>query len=180
MPRWKKKSSKEVGRSSIFTMVEDHVIMKDGTERKYTIVEFPDFAGILPIHEDKFVFIKNYRYPIDEFVLELPAGLIDEGETPSEAAERELEEETGFLVDDMEELCEYHPMASLNTQRAHLFVGHVKPGGAKSRDDGEDMVTCLIEIQKVYNMLLRREIEHPHTMIALFYAKNLPYVAKHL
>ncbi len=173
MPRWKKKGSREIARSTLFTMTEDDVVMPDGTEKKYTLIDFPDFAGVLPVYENKFVLVNNYRYPLDEYVLEFPAGLIDQGETPLEAAERELEEETGFLLEDAKKMCTYHPIASLNTQTAHLFIGRALEGGQKARDHGEDMKVCLVDIQEAYQMLERGELTHPHTMLALFFAKNV-------
>ncbi len=147
--------------------------MPDGTDRIYTTIDFPDFACILPIHEDEFVLIRNYRYPIDEYVLEIPAGLVDEGETPEETVRRELEEETGYLLRDMQRLCTYQPIASLNTQTAYLFMGHAEEGGRKQRDPLEDMEVTLLPIKEVYRMLDEGELSHPHTMLALFYARSL-------
>ncbi len=180
MPRWKKKSSELIAKSTLFTMLEDEVILPDGTEKKYTIVDFPDFAGVLPIYEDQFVFVQNYRYPIDEFVLEIPAGLIDQGETPLETAKRELEEETGYVLKNARDLCTYHPIASLNTQKAYLFLGEVVEGGKKAPDKGEDMKTCLLDIEETYERLYDGEIIHPHTMIALFFAKRKVEALKRL
>ena len=172
MPGWKKKDSREIASSTIFTMVEDDVLLPDGNTESYTIIDFPDFAAVLPIYEDKFVFIRNYRYPIDKQVLEIPAGLIDQGETPEDAAIRELEEETGYILEKPEKLCTYHPMASLNTQLAHLYVGHVKKGGDINHDPAEDMETMIIPITEAYGLLDKGELLHPHTMIALFFARD--------
>lgn len=172
MARWNKKDSKTVAESTFFTLREDDVVMADGQEKTYTMLDIPDFAGVLPVFEDKFVMVRNYRYPIDEFVLELPAGLIDEEESPEKAAERELEEETGFLLKNSEKLCEYHPIASLNTQKAYLFLGECEEGGTKDHDPGEDMEVEVVSIKKVYEMLKDKNLSHPHTMIALFYARE--------
>ncbi len=157
----------------MFTMIEDYILMPDGTEGIYTIIDFPDFACVLPVFGDKFVLIRNYRYPIDEFVLEVPAGLIDEGEPPEETVRRELEEETGYRLKNIRKLCTYQPIASLNTQTAHIFMGDAEEGGAKKRDPLEDMETVLLPIDEVYRMLDKGELTHPHTMLALFYAREL-------
>ncbi len=172
MSRWEKNGSKIVARSTFFTLKEDEVVMKDGEEKTYTMLDIPDFAGVLPVYGDKFVLIKNYRYPIDKMVLEIPAGLIDEGEEPIETAERELEEETGFLLKGGEKLCEYHPIASLNNQTAYLFLGKAERGGIINHDHGEDMEVELVSIKEAYQMLDDKRIDHPHTMLALFYARD--------
>lgn len=170
MSRWKTKESRTVAESTLFTLQEDIVEMPDGTERTYTMLDLPDFAGVLPILNDKIVMVRNYRYPLDERVLEIPAGFIDEGEEPLETAERELEEETGYLLEDPVQLCEYHTIANLNKQKAYLFMGDAEEGGSKNRDEGEDMETVMIPIEKVYEMLDKGSLSHPHTMLALFYA----------
>ncbi|MFO7792371.1 MAG: NUDIX hydrolase [Candidatus Saliniplasma sp.] len=173
MSRWKCKDSRVVATSTLFTLREDDVVLKNDVEKTYTILDMPDFAGVIPVIDDKLVMIKNYRYPIDEMVLELPAGLIDEGEKPIDTARRELKEETGYVLKDAEKIIEYHPIASLNTQTAHLFLGEAEEGASVNRDIGEDIEVELIPIKKVYEMLRKKEISHPHTIIALFYCENV-------
>lgn len=173
MPRWKTKGSRKIAESTLFVMKEDEVVMPGGTEKRYTVIDFPDFAGVLPVYRDQFVMVRNYRYPVDQHVIEIPAGLIDPGEEPLETARRELEEETGFLLKDPVELCTYNPVASLNVQVAHLYMGRGERGGKKKLDDGEDMEVCLMDIREAYDMLERGELKHPHTMIALFFARPI-------
>lgn len=172
MVRWNKKDSRKIADSTFFTLKEDDIILPNGNKMTYTMLDMPDFAGVLPVIDDKFVLIKNYRYPVDEMVLEIPAGLVEEGEEPEETAVRELEEETGYKLKSCEKLVEYHPTASLNTQTAHLFFGEVEEGGKRDRDEMEHIEVEVIPISEVYEMLDRKEISHPHTMIALFYSKN--------
>lgn len=172
MSRWEKKNSRIVARSTLFTLTEDDVVLPDGTEKTYTMLDLPDFAGVLPQRGNELILIKNYRYPIDEKVIELPAGFIEDDESAEEAAKRELEEETGFLLQSSQKLCDYHPIASLNDQTAHLFVGVVEDGGQIDHEKGEDIEVIALPIPKIYEMLERNEISHPHTTIALYKAKE--------
>lgn len=172
MSRWELIESEKIADSTFFTLREDIVKLRDGKEKTYTIFEIPDFAGVLPVIDNKLVMIKNYRYPIDDIVLELPAGVIKDNEEPVNAVKRELEEETGYILKDAKKLCEYHPVASLNTQKAHLFIGNAEEGGKINRDRGEDMEIELIKIKDIYKKLRNNELTHPHTLIALFYAED--------
>lgn len=172
MARWKMQSSQKIAESTLFELKEHKVSLPNGNEKTYTIFDLPDFAAVLPVFDDKIVLIKNYRYPVDKNILEIPAGFIEKGEEPRKAAQRELEEETGYLLKECEKLCEYHPVASLNDQVAHLFSGPVKKGGKIDREEGEEMEVTTLSISKVYEMLENNEISHPHTQIALYRAEK--------
>ncbi len=173
MSHWEKIGSRKIAESTMFTLTEDDLVLPDGSEKTYTKLALPDFAGVLPVFENELILVKNYRYPVDRKILELPAGFIDEGERPREAAERELEEETGFLLKDCQKLCEYHPIASLNDQIAHLFVGKAEKGGVINHDIGEDIEINPLPIDKAYSMLEDNEITHPHTAIAMYRAEKI-------
>ncbi|MEF8873154.1 MAG: NUDIX hydrolase [Candidatus Thermoplasmatota archaeon] len=172
MSRWKKKDSRTVARSTFFTLVEDDVVLPDGTEKTYTMLELPDFAGVLPRVEDRLILVKNYRYPIDRMVIELPAGFIEPDESPEEAAGRELKEETGYELKWCDKINEYHPIASLNDQKAHLYVGEAEKCGGVDHDEGEDIEVFSLNIEKAYELLEKGELSHPHTMIALHSARE--------
>ncbi len=172
MAKWKKIESRKIANSSMFELKEHDIILPDENKKTYTLFEMPDFAAILPIYNNMIVFIKNYRYPVDKKILEIPAGFIEKNESPEETAERELEEETGYIFKRCKKLCEYHPVASLNDQTAYLFYGEVKKGGNIDLDEGEDIDTKLIPIPDAYRMLDENDIEHPHTQIALYRAEK--------
>ncbi len=173
MSRWKKKDSRTVTHSTFFTLVEDEVVLPDGTEKTYTMLELPDFAGVLPKVEDRLILVKNYRYPIDKKVIEIPAGFIEPDESPEEAAGRELREETGYGLKWCEKINEYHPVASLNDQKAHLYVGEAEKVGEVEHDEGEDIEIFPLKIEKAYELLEEGKLTHPHTMIALYSARDM-------
>ena len=80
----------------------DDVRMPSGRRTVREVVEHPGSVIVLPVTvDDDVLFVRQYRYAVDERVIELPAGLLDEGEDPENAARRELAEETGYDAGDL-------------------------------------------------------------------------------
>ena len=100
-------SRREVFRNSRFAVYSDHILSADGVEIEDYLSVLPfstspcgiTGVAILPIIEENLVFIRTVRHPMGIERLEIPRGFVDAGESPLEAASRELLEETGLLVD---------------------------------------------------------------------------------
>ncbi len=91
--------------------------MKPGEEPYYSL-RVPDFASIVALTlEGKMLAVRQYRPSVERYTVELPSGLVDAGETPLEAARRELLEETGYAADDMELLGPMIPEAGRLSNR---------------------------------------------------------------
>ncbi len=102
------------------------------------VVEVKDASGILVFDENGDVFLtKQYRHPIGEDLLEISAGLVDEGETPLEAAVREAEEELGYTVKDVEFLCEYFAMAGVSNHKLYLYMAKIDKKSKQNLDENE-------------------------------------------
>jgi len=94
-------------------------------EIEWEIIETRDAVGILPIEKEKVYLIKQYRFPVEDWLIEIPAGKI-ENESPEEAARRELFEETGFIAKDLRFLgCFYLSPGNLN-EKIYLFLAEIK------------------------------------------------------
>jgi ADP-ribose pyrophosphatase len=125
----------------------------------------------------KFIFVQQYRYPINNHedgnqIIEIPAGKIDHQETPLEAIKREIKEETGYDPKDIEEIMEFYPSPGCLTERVYLFLCIVnnsdkteKGGGLIS--DGEFIKTIEIPLQNIYDILDQGGIRDAKTIIAI-------------
>jgi 8-oxo-dGDP phosphatase len=102
----------------------DRVRMPDGETAEREIVEHPDAVGVVAILDDgSVVMLRQYRHPVGESLLEIPAGKLDvEGEDPGEAVRRELLEETGFAADELTELVSFHNSAGWTDERTTLYL----------------------------------------------------------
>ena len=82
--------------------------------------------------------VEQFRYPMQQSLLELPAGKIDPGESPEETAARELEEEVGFRAGRLEKLAAFYTTPGFCTELLHLFLARdLQPGGAEGDEDEE-------------------------------------------
>ena len=90
-------SREEIFKGKILTLVKDKVLLPNNNEAEREIILHKGAAAIVPVDDEgRIIFVRQYRHPIGEELLEIPAGLLEEGEEPLESAKRELEEETGY------------------------------------------------------------------------------------
>lgn len=96
---------------------------RTGEEHERVIIEARDWCNVLPLTTDgRVVLIKQFRFGSQEVSLELPGGVVDDGETPEEAVRRELEEETGYRAGRLVKLGTYHSNPAHFTNQVHGFV----------------------------------------------------------
>lgn len=141
----------------------------EGRETDYVYLEdeIPGTVVVVAITEDqKIALVKQYRYPIQCHQYNLPGGVMDPGETPEEAARRELREETGIQAEDWTAAGSYHPMSSHHTRKAHLFIARNLSYGERELDPFEDMEVKFISAPQLIEQIL----EHHYTDLELGYA----------
>ncbi len=129
---WRTLGSKIIYQSPSLTLYEDDVIKPNGKQGKYSYTKSPPFVLVIAFDSGRFVLVKQFRYPLRKMITEFPGGSIDEGESPLEAAMRELEEETGFKAKKWTKLG-----SILNPNEATVFIAEeLEKGKNKMRDDG--------------------------------------------
>lgn len=100
------------------------VVAADGREFERVAIRHPGAVGIVALDEESVLLIEQYRAPVDETILELPAGKLDvAGEDPAEAAVRELEEEVGYTAGHLEHLMSFYTGPGFTDELIHLYLG---------------------------------------------------------
>lgn len=102
----------------------DTVRMPDGSTAQREVVEHVDAVAAVPLLDDgTVVLLRQYRHPLEQYVLEVPAGIMDvDGETPADTARRELVEEIGMQAADLRLLSTFANSAGWCTEHTHVFL----------------------------------------------------------
>ncbi|MDQ4044203.1 MAG: NUDIX hydrolase [Chloroflexota bacterium] len=118
----------------------DDVRMPTGRETVREMVEHPGSVIVLPVTvDDAVVFVRQYRYAVGETLIELPAGLVDEGEAPEVAATRELEEETGYTVGELHFLGAAYVSPGYSQEESRFYVATGCTRGEHEPNEEEPM-----------------------------------------
>jgi ADP-ribose pyrophosphatase len=144
---WERLGSERLLANRYFSLRSDRLRLPDGgIKDPYFVLERPDAAIIVPITErNEVVLVRQYRPPLEMMELGLPAGLVEEGERPEEAARRELAEETGYTGGAWDPLGSLASSPSLKDNWAYLFLARgVEETAAPEPDEHE-----LVEVVKV-------------------------------
>ncbi len=161
--KWQSKSLVSRGKYKIFEIFEEQLINpRNNKAIDFYYLKLSDWTVVVPVTKDnEFVMIKQYRVGAKKYFYEFPGGLIDKGEVPVEAAKRELLEETGYYSDTFELLTEVYPLPAFQTSRCYIYTAkNVEFKKEISLDEGEDIETLLLPLEKVKKMLSNNEIDN--------------------
>src|SRR3970282_973926 len=131
-------SSKTVYRGRLLHVLEDEVRLSDGRIARREYVRHPGAATVVPFLDTGTVMlVRQYRYALARHFYEIPAGKIDPGETPLQAARRELREECGYEAREWRRLTTIHPCIGYSDERIELYLARGLTHVGHAPDDGE-------------------------------------------
>ncbi|MBM3749232.1 MAG: NUDIX hydrolase [Acidobacteria bacterium] len=161
-------SSREVMRSPIFRVTEEHAVAPDGFQIRRSIVQHGGSAVMLAVDErGRVLLVRQYRLPARASLWELPAGRLDEGETPLKAARRELLEETGYRARTWKKLVSFYASPGYVSEKLTIYVATgLARGQAQPMDD--ERIECRWFTQRELRAWIRAgKLRDAKTLIGL-------------
>ena len=167
-------SSREVYKCGLFRVTEDQAVEpKSGFEIKRSIVRHVGSAVMLAIDSKKrILLVRQYRLPAEKYLWELPAGRLDPGEKPLEAAKRELAEETGYKARKWKKLVSFFASPGYVQERMTIFRATDLIEGEATPMEDERIETRWFAPAEVKKMIAEGKIEDAKTMVGFFLRKS--------
>jgi ADP-ribose pyrophosphatase len=153
----------------------DRVRLPDGRESVREVVRHAGAVVVLPLFDDgRIVLVRQFRYPIEGVLLELPAGTLEPGEEPRACAERELVEETGWRAGRLRELGSFYSTPGFTNEVLHSFIatGMRPSDGGVAPEADEFIEVVVVSAEEALSMAWRGDIRDAKTLATLFLAQR--------
>ncbi len=171
MTREEQLSSKPVFEGKIVGLRIDQVRLAKGRVAVREVVNHKPAAVIVPLDDyGNVILVKQYRYAVGEALLEAPAGIIEDGEQPCDAAQRELREEVGLASGDLRKLGEFWMAPGFCNELMHAYEARDLKTSKLPADDDEDIRVVRVPLVQALDMIAAGEIRDAKTIAALLMA----------
>jgi ADP-ribose pyrophosphatase len=151
----------------------DEVTVPEGKRATREYLTHPGAVGALAVdREGKIILVKQYRYPVKEFTLEIPAGKLAKGENPLACVRRELEEEAGVQARKIKKLLSFWPTAAFADEVIHLYVATELVETRAHPDEDEYLELMRLSPRTIETYIRQGKIRDSKTLIAYFTWKN--------
>lgn len=164
-------NSKLVYEGKIIDVYKDDVEIATGAKSLREVVRHSGGVVVVALKDDETILmVKQFRYPIKETVLELPAGKLEKDEDPFEAAKRELEEETGYCANEWKSLGYIHTSPGFSDEKLYLYLAKDLEFTHCHPDDGEIIESHEYSLESVLKMIKDGEINDAKTLCGIMRA----------
>ncbi len=160
-------SGEIVYEGSFLKLHKDKVLCPNGNISYREYIHHPGAAAILVKVQDKFMLEKQYRYPVSEVTLEIPAGKLDLNESPLDAAKRELEEETGYKASNLMYLGKIHTTVGFTDEVIYIYYTDELTKTKTNFDSDELILLSYHSFDEIKEMIRNGEITDSKTIAAI-------------
>lgn len=169
---WEKLERRKVFGGEIYTVYRERSrCLEDGREHEFDILESVDWVNVVALTPaGNLLLVRQFRHGTGELTVEIPGGMIDHGETPEQAARRELSEETGYQAEHWEALGMVEPNPAFQTNRTYTFLARAAvPAGRQHLDENERIEVLEWPLGNVWRLVENGTIRHALVICALFH-----------
>jgi ADP-ribose pyrophosphatase len=160
----------EIYRGRIVTLHVDTIRRPSGGTSIREVVHHPGGVTAVPLLDDgRLLLIRQFRYPIGKFILELPAGKMDSGQTPLDTMAREMEEETGYRAGSLSYQFSFYTTPGISDELIHLFVARELTPCAQRLEEGEHITVEAYSPGECLEKVRTGEIKDAKTIIGILW-----------
>ncbi len=159
-------------KGKILNVRKDDVVLPNGKDAVREVVEHSGGSAVVCEKDGKILLVRQFRYPYKEEILEIPAGKLNEGESPELTAIRELEEEGGIRAERVEKLFDVYPTPAYTNEIIRIYRAIGLTQTKTHFDDDEFLSSEWIDKNELRKMIKDGKIKDSKTLIALMYVLN--------
>jgi ADP-ribose pyrophosphatase len=161
-------SSESIFKGKIISLQVDHVKLPNGQTATREIIKHPGAVAVLALLDNKMIVVEQYRKPLERSQVEIPAGKLDPGEAPMEAALRELEEETGYRCDSVKLISSFATSPGFADEIIHMYLAENLVKGEAHLDEDEFLDCEAITLEEAKQYMLEQRISDAKTIMAVY------------
>ena len=152
----------------VFSVRTGTVCLDDRSNAQRDVVEHSGGVAVVPIIDNEIALIRQFRISIGREIIELPAGRLENGETPENCARREIEEELGYRAEKLVLAHSYYSSVGFTNERMYVYLG-LNLKETKKRPEWDERIQMVrLPVSEIFPKLLRGEFEDSKTIIGLY------------
>lgn len=162
--------TKTIYEGKIINVYVKDVLLPNGKESKREVVEHPGAVAVIAKTDDnKYLFVKQFRKPLERTIVEIPAGKLEKNEDPKETAKRELYEETGYMCETLEYIVSFYTSPGFANEIIHLYEASNLTEGKQHTEEDEFVDVLKLTLDEAQQLIQTQEIFDAKTLYAIQY-----------
>jgi ADP-ribose pyrophosphatase len=163
--------TQELYKGKLFSFFKEDIVLPNGIKAEMAVVRHPGSTAIVPLFDDGTIaMVSQYRYAIGDYLLEIPAGTREPGESPLNCAQRELQEEVGLLAHQFIEIAQVYILPAYSDEKIHIYLARGLSVSSRNLDQDEIITTVRHPLNEVLDMITHGLVTDALTILSIQHA----------